>query len=239
MATTHSSVPPPQAELSKGQRQGASKGSNGSSSGEKGVLVTEGEKRARVTGVNGNIVTIELADEPVMKNEVASIECDGAALKAEVLRIRGHRAEMQVFEDTAGIRVGNPVRLSGEMLSVSLGPGLLGRIYDGLQNPLEVLAAQHGFFLPRGAHTEPLDIVHKWSFLPLARAGDRLRAGEVLGTVQEGRFTHKIMVPFNQKGEVTVTWIQGGSFTVKDPVARLSTSKDEERIITLEMRWPV
>ena len=199
----------------------------------------EKDTKARILGVNGNIVTIDFNGLPVMKNEVAYVECGEARLKSEILRIRGQQAEMQVFEDTAGIRVGDPVQLSGEMLSVSLGPGLLGKIYDGLQNPLEVLASQYGFFLPRGVDIDALDTVHKWSFVPTARAGDRLQAGDVLGTVQEGRFNHKIMVPFNQKGEVTVTWIQGGSFTVKDPVARLYTSREEERIITLETRWPV
>jgi len=194
---------------------------------------------ARVIGVNGNIVTIDCGELPVMKNEVAYVESGGASLKSEILRIRGHRAEMQVFEDTAGIRVGDGVRLTGEMLSVSLGPGLLGKIYDGLQNPLEVLAARHGFFLPRGVHIDALDTVHKWSFVPSVRAGDRVHAGEVLGTVQEGHFTHKIVVPFDQKGKVTVTWIQGGSFTVKDPVARLATEVEGELTVTLEIRWPV
>jgi len=199
----------------------------------------DSSNEGRIIGVNGNIVAIECGDLPVMKNEVAYVESGDAALKSEILRIRGHRAEMQVFEDTAGITVGDRVRLTGEMLSVSLGPGLLGKIYDGLQNPLEVLAASHGFFLPRGVHIDALDAVHKWSFVPSVRAGDRLHAGEVIGTVQEGRFMHKIMVPFDQKGKVTVTWIQGGSFTVKDPVARLATEKGGELTVTLEMRWPV
>jgi V/A-type H+-transporting ATPase subunit A len=192
-----------------------------------------------VAGVNGNIVTIDFRDSPIMKNEVAYVLLDGYRLKSEVLRIRGNRAEMQVFEDTAGIKVGDRVELSGEKLSISLGPGLLGRIYDGLQNPLEVLAAKHGFFLPRGEDIEALDTVHKWSFKPSVRSGDRLRGGDILGTVQEGRFLHKIMVPFDQRGEVEVTWIQGGSFTVRDPVARLADGDGEERQVTLEMRWPV
>jgi V/A-type H+-transporting ATPase subunit A len=193
----------------------------------------------RVIGINGNIVTIDFGDTPVMKNEVAFVESCGVRLKSEILRIRGSLAEMQVFEDTYGIQVGDPVHLSGEMLSVSLGPGLLGKIYDGLQNPLEVLAARHGFFLPRGEDIEALDTIHKWSFVPTVRAGDRLQAGDILGTVQEGRFTHRIMVPFDQKGEVAVTWIQGGSFTIRDPIARLSAEQGLEKTITMEMRWPV
>ncbi|MDF1577698.1 MAG: V-type ATP synthase subunit A [Desulfurivibrionaceae bacterium] len=194
---------------------------------------------AWVTGVKGNIVTMEFASGSLMKNEVAYVRAGEARLKAEVLRIRGKRADMQVFEDTAGIKAGDPVELSGELLSVTLGPGLLGRIYDGLQNPLEVMASRHGFFLPRGVQVEPLDAVHKWSFVPAVRAGDRLQAGGVLGTVQEGRYTHKIMVPFARKGEVEVTWIQGGSFTVLDPVARISHGSGEEDLVTLRQRWPV
>jgi len=194
---------------------------------------------AVVSGVNGNIVTIDFKGRPLMKNEVAYIHVGGQRLKSEVLRIRGNLAEMQVFEDTVGVKVGDEVELTGEKLSVSLGPGLLGKIYDGLQNPLETLAAKHGFFLPRGADIDALDTVHKWSFNPTARSGDRLRAGDLIGTVQEGHFKHKIMVPFDQKTELEVTWIQGGSFTVKDPVARLADEEGEEKQITLEMRWPV
>ncbi|MCA1766075.1 MAG: V-type ATP synthase subunit A [Desulfobulbaceae bacterium] len=194
---------------------------------------------ARVVGVKGNIVTMEFDSGSLMKNEVAYIHVDQARLKGEILRIRGKRADMQVFEDTAAIKAGDPVELSGELLSVTLGPGLLGKIYDGLQNPLEVLALKHGFFLPRGVQAEPLDTVHKWSFVPAVRAGSRLKAGGVLGTVQEGRYTHKIMVPFARKGEVEVTWIQGGSFTVRDPIARISHGSGEEQLITLQQRWPV
>ncbi|MFO7607367.1 MAG: V-type ATP synthase subunit A [Desulfurivibrionaceae bacterium] len=194
---------------------------------------------ARVVGVKGNIVTMEFESGSLMKNEVAYIHVDQARLKGEILRIRGKRADMQVFEDTAAIKAGDPVELSGELLSVTLGPGLLGKIYDGLQNPLEVLALKHGFFLPRGTEADPLDTVHKWSFVPAVRAGNRLKAGGVLGTVQEGRYTHKIMVPFDRKGEVEVTWIQGGSFTVRDPVARISHGSGEEQLITLQQRWPV
>jgi V/A-type H+-transporting ATPase subunit A len=194
---------------------------------------------AWVTGVKGNIVTMEFDSGALMKNEVAYVRVGEARLKGEILRIRGKRADMQVFEDTAAVKAGDPVELSGELLSVTLGPGLLGKIYDGLQNPLGILAARHGFFLPRGVQVEPLDTVHKWSFVPAARAGDRLKAGGILGTVQEGRYTHKIMVPFARKGEVEVTWIQGGSFTVRDPVARISHGSGEEQLITLQQRWPV
>lgn len=202
--------------------------------------MSQSSTKAVVRGVSGNIVTIELAEgQGVMKNEVAFIRQGEALLKSEVLRIRGRVADMQVFEDTAGTKVGDEVELTGELLSVSLGPGLLGKIYDGLQNPLDVLAGQHGFFLPRGVAIAPLDTTHKWSFVPTVRAGDRLHAGDVLGTVQEGRFNHKIMVPFALRGEVEVTWIQGGSFTIKDPVARIAGQDGSEQLVTLQQRWPV
>ncbi|MEW6218014.1 MAG: V-type ATP synthase subunit A [Thermodesulfobacteriota bacterium] len=195
-------------------------------------------RKPQVVAVKGNIVTVRLGPEPVRKNETAAILTGSRRLLAEVLRIRGAEADLQVLEDTTGIRVGDPVELSGELLSVSLGPGLLGRIFDGLQSPLAVLAAQHGFFLPRGVQVPALDPEHKWSFVPAVRAGDRLRPGEALGTVQEGRLRHTILVPVDVAQEVQVTWIQGGSFTVLDPVARIRTGRGEE-MVRLSRRWPV
>lgn len=205
---------------------------------------------ARVSAVQDDIVTIEaeMTDEgpaPLKKNEVVYIcptrnETDRQEkLKAEVLRIRGRTADAQVFENTAGVAVGDPVEQTQEMLSVSLGPGLLGQVYDGLQNPLESLASQYGYFLPRGAETDPLDRNQKWSFVPTVRSGDRVVAGAVIGTVQEGRYTHKIMVPFDEPSEVEVTWIQEGTVTVDDPVARIRSVSGRERPLTLVQKWPV
>jgi V/A-type H+-transporting ATPase subunit A len=172
---------------------------------------------ATVIGVNGNVVTVGAAEGSIMKNEVAYVCVGQQRLKAEVLRILGETADLQVFEETQGVRVGDRVEFTGEMLSATLGPGLLGTIYDGLQNPLEALAAQDGFFLRRGRDIEPLDTQHEWAFAPARRSGERLRAGDTLGTVQERRFSHKIMVPFGQPGEVEVTWIQSGHFTLTPP----------------------
>ena len=188
---------------------------------------------ARVVAVQESLVTIRAGREdgrqrPLKKNEVIFIKPERVglegrpeALKAEVLRVRGDLADAQVFEDTGGVAVGDPVEQSGEMLSVVLGPGLLGQVYDGLQNPLESIAIQHGTFLPRGAAVAALDFKKKWSFVPRVQTGARLRAGGLLGTVQEGRFTHKIMVPFDQQGEIEVTWIQEGSVTLDTPVVRV------------------
>jgi V/A-type H+-transporting ATPase subunit A len=206
---------------------------------------------ARVVAVQESLVTIRAGWEdgrrmPLKKNEVIYIEPERAGLegrreklKAEVLRVRGEFADAQVYEDTGGVAVGDPVAQSGEMLSVVLGPGLLGQVYDGLQNPLESIAIQHGTFLPRGAAMPALDYNKKWSFVPRVQTGARLRAGGLLGTVQEGRFTHKIMVPFDQQGEIEVTWIQEGSVTLDTPVVRIRDRHGREHSLDLTRRWPV
>ncbi|RLA21536.1 MAG: V-type ATP synthase subunit A [Gammaproteobacteria bacterium] len=205
---------------------------------------------ARVLAVQDDLVTIEgIMTEnglsALKKNEVVYI-CPPPKdnnrqekLKAEVLRINGNTADAQVFENTSGVAVGDPVEQSNEMLSVSLGPGLLGQVYDGLQNPLESLASEYGYFLPRGVEAPPLDRKQKWSFVPVVRTGDRLQAGSAIGTVQEGRYTHKIMVPFDEPGVVEVTWIQEGSVTIEDSVARIRTESGKERPLTLVQKWPV
>ncbi|MFP4247128.1 MAG: V-type ATP synthase subunit A [Halochromatium sp.] len=210
-----------------------------------------GATPSRVVAVQESLVTIEGgsaegAPLPLVKNEVVYIEPRRPSesgvqerLKAEVLRVRGRFADAQVFEDTAGVSIGDPVRQSGDLLSVTLGPGLLGQVYDGLQNPLESLAVRHGTFLPRGVELPALDLTKKWSFVPWVQVGARLKAGGVLGSVQEGRFSHKIMVPFDQLGEVEVTWIREGSVTVDTPVVRIRDQHGQERSLDLTRRWPV
>ncbi len=209
---------------------------------------TQAFNHARVVAVQDDLVTIAMDATrplPILKNEVVYIcprRLDGdrqERLKAEVLRVNGTTADAQVFESTRGVGVGDPVEQTGELLSVSLGPGLLTQVYDGLQNPLAGLAAGYGTFLPRGAEVAPLDPEKKWSFQPTARMGDTLRAGDVLGTVQEGRFSHKIMVPFDQSGEVRLDWIQQGSFTVHTVVARTIDARGQARSLTLVQDWPV
>ena len=119
-------------------------------------------RTGRVMGVSGNLVTVEF-DVAVSQNEVAYVLLGDLRLIAEVIRVRGRYADMQVFESTAGIKVGDPVEFVGELLSVELGPGLLSRVFDGLQNPLNVIAERHGFFLPRGEQTEALPRDQVWS----------------------------------------------------------------------------
>ena len=205
----------------------------------------------RVVAVQESLVSIEAGWKegrriPLTKNEVVFIEpqrcCDNSfkeRLKSEVLRVRGNRADIQVFEDTRGVAIGDPVVQSGEMLSVTLGPGLLGRVYDGLQNPLENIAIEHGTFLPRGVDLEALDMNRKWRFVPAVKVGAKVRAGDILGTVMEGRYKHKIMAPFDQSGEVEVTWIQEASVTVDTPVTRIRDTHGREHALDMTRRWPV
>ncbi len=207
---------------------------------------------ARVVAIQEGLVEIEALDQPdgspgqIVKNEVVYILPGRLAaggrqerLKAEVLRVRGKTADAQVYESTQGVAVGDPVVQSGQLLSVALGPGLLGQVYDGLQAPLSDVANAYGIFLPRGVDVAPLDLSAKWSFSPVVKVGDRVVAGQTLGTVPEGRFAHKIMLPFNWTGSYTVNWVQKGAATVEDPVARLTSDEGQERTLTLSQRWPV
>jgi V/A-type H+-transporting ATPase subunit A len=174
-----------------------------------------------------------------MKNSVVFVLVGDARLKGEVLRVQGRRADAQIFEETQGVRAGDGVEFSGEMLSATLGPGLLGMVYDGLQNPLEALAERDGFFLARGKSIPPLDQSRRWTFVPSVKEGARLRAGDVIGTVPEHRFQHKIMVPFGEQGEVQISSIRGGEFTVTDPVARITDSAGRRRNLLMSQEWPV
>ncbi len=193
----------------------------------------------RVMAVRESLVTVETGGKGIRKNEVGFILVGQERLMAEVLRIQGNTADMQVFEDTRGVRVGDLVEMSGEMLSVVLGPGLLGQVFDGLEKPLSVLARDYGFFLPRGVDLFPLDRKKKWAFTPTVSRGDRVFAGQAIGTVQEGLFSHKIMIPFGEPEAVEVAWIQQGSFTVDTTVARIRTADGTERELTLFQKWPV
>ncbi|MCK5580104.1 MAG: V-type ATP synthase subunit A [Candidatus Omnitrophica bacterium] len=192
-----------------------------------------------VGGVNGNMVAVNFEDR-VMQNEVAYVIVGDESLKAEVIRIKGKRAEVQVFEDTQDISVGDTVEFTGELLSVELGPGLLGGVYDGLQNPLEELAEQHGFFLKRGAYLEALTDEQQWEFTPVVKVGDKVRAGEKVGTVPEKIFTHWIMAPFNLQGELEVVEIvDAGSYPVSKVVAKVKDAHDKVHDVGMRQFWPV
>jgi V/A-type H+-transporting ATPase subunit A len=199
-----------------------------SSSSPEAATLETGARTAPIIGVKESLVTIDVSDTRVMKNEVGHILLGDQRLKAEVLRIQNRTADLQVFEDTSGVTVGDLVELSGEMLSVTLAPGLLGTVYDGLQNPLGILADQHGFLLPRGFEVQA-------SVTP----GTTVVAGQVLGSVPESHYEHRIMVPFNEPEPLEVTWAARGNLTVVDPVARLKRPNGEERTVTMAQRWPV
>ncbi|MBX3423226.1 MAG: V-type ATP synthase subunit A [Pirellulaceae bacterium] len=195
--------------------------------------------RANVIGVNGNIVTIETDGGPIMKNEVAYVIVGQERLKSEVLRIYGRIADLQVFEETHGVRCGDQVELTGQLLSVNLGPGMLGVIFDGLQNPLTTLAQRDGFFLRRGQDVYPLDRERRWDFKPTVKAGDRVRAGQVLGSVQELNITHKIMAPFDLVGSVEILEVASGPMTVEQQVVIARDAAGREHSWTMVQTWPV
>jgi V/A-type H+/Na+-transporting ATPase subunit A len=193
----------------------------------------------KVVRVNGNMVSIQVEGH-VFMNEVAYIKVDDKLLKSEVIRITGNQVEVQVFEMTRGIGIGDPVEFSGELLAVELGPGLLQQIYDGLQNPLPQLAKECGFFLQRGVYLHALDREKKWDFTPSVSTGDKVERGNTLGTVPEGIFQHQIMVPFNMYGSFTVTWIaEKGEYTIDEVVAKVEDGKGTTHDVTMVFEWPV
>lgn len=205
--------------------------------------MAEGKKNTeKVVAVNGNMITIEFTDR-VMQNEVAFARVGDDAdtkLKSEVIRVRGNRADLQVFESTNGLKVGDEVEFTGELLSVELGPGLLTQVYDGLQNPLPLLAEKSGFFLQRGVYLRALDRTVKWAYTPVAAAGDKVRPGDRVGFVPEGIIRHYIMVPLAWKGEWTLeTVTSAGEYTIDDVMAVAVNEQGEKRNITMTQQWPV
>lgn len=197
------------------------------------------ENKGKVVSVNGNLVSVAF-DGNVSMNEICYVLTGDTALKSEVIRIRENTAQIQVYEMTDGVKCGDEVKFTGDMLSAELGPGLLGQIYDGLQNPLPVLAEQAGWFLERGVYAEALNTEKKWEFTPTAKVGDVVRAGEYIGTVPEGPFTHKIFVPFYLLGSYTVKSIAPkGEYTVKETVAVITDERGREVSVAMSFKWPV
>lgn len=197
------------------------------------------ETQATVRSVQQNLVAIDVPDGRIMKNEVGFIHLGKERLMCEVLRVTGHTADMQVFEDTSRVSAGVPVELTGHLLSASLGPGLLGTVYDGLQNPLHAVAAEHGFFLPRGAVLDKLDPQREWPFSPAVQPGDTVRAGQVLGTTPEVHLEHRVMTPFALDGNATVTWVHEGDARADTVIARLAMPDGRELDVRLAQPWPV
>ncbi|MDD5746057.1 MAG: V-type ATP synthase subunit A [Candidatus Omnitrophica bacterium] len=192
--------------------------------------------KGRVVGVVSNLVTIEV-DGPVSQNEICQISLEGVQLKAEVIKIQGKRVFAQVFESTRGLKVDCPVEFTEHMLEVELGPGLLSKNFDGLQNDLDALS---GVFLKRGELTTAFSYEKKWEFAPVAKKGEKVEAGDWLGEVRENWINHKIMVPFSFEGLWEVESIAvKGTYTVKEVIAVLKNTAGEQRRVTMTQRWPV
>jgi len=197
------------------------------------------ENKGKVVSINGNLVSVEF-DGNVSMNEICYVFVGDTALKSEVIRIKGNIAQVQVYEMTDGIKCGDKVEFTGDMLSAELGPGLLGQIYDGLQNPLPILAAQAGWFLERGIYADGLNTEKKWEFTPTSKVGDTIRAGEYIGTVPEGPFTHKIFIPFFLLGNYTIkSIVNKGEYTVKETIAVVTDERGREIPISMSFKWPV
>ena len=190
----------------------------------------------KVSGIVSNLVTVTV-DGPVAENELCYIDLAGTKLLAEVIKVNGNKASVQVFESTRGLKNGDNVEFLGRMLEATLGPGLLSSIYDGLQNDLTTM---EGVFLKRGEYTDPLDHTVLWDFSPLAKVGDKVAAADWLGEVKEGWLSHKIMVPFTFKGEYTVKSLkEAGQYNIDTVIAVLTDSQGEELEVTMCQKWPV
>ncbi len=192
--------------------------------------------KGKVKGIISNLVTVEV-DGPVAQNEICYIVLGSQKLMAEVLKVTGNNAFVQVFESTRGLKVGNEVEFMGHMLEVTLGPGLLSRNYDGLQNDLDKLT---GVFLKRGEYNFPLDKESLWKFKPLVKAGDKVEAASWIGEVDENFQPHKIMVPFTFEGTYTVKSVASeGEYKIFDTMAVLVDADGKEHEVTMVQKWPV
>ena len=197
------------------------------------------DTKAKVVGINGNMVTIEF-DGNVAMNEVGYVIVDGTKLKGEVIRIRGNKAQMQIYEMTQGIKKGDKIELTGELLSAELGPGLLGQVFDGLQNPLPLVAEKAGFFLEKGVYVDSLPRDVKWDWTPIVKEGDTVMRGDPLGTVPEGPFTHKILVPFDLYGMLKVKKVtKPGSYTIEETMVVVTDEKGKDHKLSMVFKWPV
>ena len=190
----------------------------------------------KVSGIVSNLVTVTV-DGPVAENELCYIDLSGTRLLAEVIKVNGDKASVQVFESTRGLKNGDSVEFLGRMLEATLGPGLLSSIYDGLQNDLTTM---EGVFLKRGEYTEALDHGKLWEFTPIAKPGDKVVAADWLGEVREGWLPHKIMVPFAFEGEYTVKEVApAGEYNIDKVVAVLTDASGEDVKVTMTQKWPV
>ena len=192
--------------------------------------------KGKVSGIIANMVTLSV-DGPVAQNEICYILLNGVRLMAEVIKVTGNNVYVQVFESTRGLKVGAEAEFTGHMLEVQLGPGMLSKNYDGLQNDLDKM---DGVFLRRGQYTSPLDDERLWHFKPIVKVGDKVRAGDWLGEVEENFQPLKMMAPFRQKGVSTVKKIADeGDYTIKHIIAVLTDEQGNDVEVDMVQRWPV
>ena len=192
--------------------------------------------QGKVKGIISNLLTISV-DGPVAQNEICYVRLGDLRLMAEVIKVIGENVYAQVFESTRGLRVGDTVEFTGHMLEVTLGPGLLSKNFDGLENDLDKLS---GVFLQRGEYNFPLDKEKLWDFKPIAKPGDKVRAADWLGEVDENHQPHKIMVPFVMEGEYTVkSVVPEGKHTIMDTIAVITDSEGNDHEINMVQKWPV
>jgi V/A-type H+-transporting ATPase subunit A len=199
-------------------------------------MARENKTKGIVVGIVANLVIVEV-DGPVAQNEICFIKLKDESLMAELIKVVGKHAYVQVFESTRGLKAGSEVEFMGHMLEVTLGPGILSRNYDGLQNDLDKM---EGVFLNRGEYTDPLNREKLWPFKPLAKPGDVLEAGDWLAEVDENDMPHKIMLPFKLKGRYTLkSIVEEGEYTVDHKIAVISDSDGNETELTMVQKWPV
>ena len=190
----------------------------------------------RVNGIISNIVIVK-ADGPVGQNEICYVWTGDTKMMAEVIKVIGDAAYVQVFDSTRGLKIGDRVEFEGHMLEVTLAPGLLSRNYDGLQNDLEKM---DGLFIARGSITDPVDYDAEWEFSPLAKAGDKVTAASWLGEVKELWVMHKIMVPFTMTDSYTVKSVaEAGKYKITDTMAVLTDAEGRDHEVTMVQKWPV
>lgn len=192
--------------------------------------------KGTVLGVIANMVTLTV-DGPVAQNEICYITTGGDRLMAEVIKVVGKNVYVQVFESTRGLKVGAEAEFTGHMLEVTLGPGMLSKNYDGLQNDLDKM---EGVFLKRGQYTYPLDKERKWHFKPIVKVGDEVGPSAWLGEVEENHQPLKIMVPFQLTGTYKVkSVVPEGDYTIEDTVVVLSDKGGEDIKVNMIQKWPV
>ena len=192
--------------------------------------------KGTVSGVVSNMVTLRV-DGPVLQGEICYITTGGDRLMAEVIKVTGQDVYVQVFESTRGLKVGAEAEFTGHMLEIQLGPGMLSKNYDGLQNDLNKM---DGVFLKRGQYTEPLDNDKLWHFKPIAKVGDHVRESDWLGEVEENHQPLKIMAPFQLKGTATIkSIVSEGEYKIHDTVAVLTDEQGHDIQVDMVQHWPV